>query len=78
MDQGENIAMLKEDTKATTYSDNAMNVMQVARYLGVTRWTIYRLCDRKEIPYTPYGRAKRFYKDIIDPWRKKRSVIPRD
>lgn len=78
MDHGQNSAMLNDDTKTTSYSDNAMNVIQVARYLGVKRHTIYRMCKRKEIPYTAYGRAKRFYKDIIDPWRKKRSIVPRD
>lgn len=72
----DNNGMLMEDPLSA--NSDAMTLEQCARFLGVSRWTVYRLKARREIPYTPYGRVVRFYKPVIAEWLRKRSVKARD
>jgi len=54
---------------------------QVARYLHVNKFTIYRLATQKKIPAFKVGNQWRFKRAIIDAWlmaksniRKKKSI----
>jgi excisionase family DNA binding protein len=69
--------MLPKDTKED--QREAMTVDECAKFLGVSRWTVYRMKAQREIPYTPFrGRTVRFYKPIIRKWLEKRSLDARD
>jgi excisionase family DNA binding protein len=55
---------------------------QVARYLKVNKFTVYRLLARKKIPGFKVGNQWRFKQDVIDAWlaaksnlRKKKSTL---
>ena len=47
---------------------------EVANYLRVTKKTIYRLLERRDIPATKVGHQWRFDKDSIDVWLHQNSV----
>lgn len=51
-----------------------MTIDQLAAYLEVSKFTIYRLINRREIPFIPMGRIRRFDPLAIDEWMKKRTV----
>lgn len=51
-----------------------LNVNEIAAYLGVSKFSIYRWIDRREIPFIPMGRMRRFDPAVIDEWMKKRTV----
>lgn len=51
-----------------------MTVEEVARYLRVTKKTIYRLLRRGKIPATKVGGQWRFEKSAIDKWLHQSSV----
>lgn len=61
--------------------DNLLTTTQVARYLRVDKFTIYRLVAQKKIPAFRVGNQWRFRKSMIDAWlmknlnsRKNRSL----
>ncbi|RJP56022.1 MAG: DNA-binding protein [Deltaproteobacteria bacterium] len=45
-----------------------MTTDEVARYLRVSKASIYRLVKDREIPVSKIGRHLRFRKDVIDEW----------
>jgi excisionase family DNA binding protein len=54
---------------------------QVARYLNVNKFTVYRLATQKKIPAFKVGNQWRFKQAMIDAWlvaksnvRKKKSI----
>ncbi len=51
-----------------------MTLEEVATYLRVTKKTIYRLLERRNIPATKVGRQWRFGKAAIDGWLRQSSV----
>ncbi len=48
---------------------------QIARYLKVDKFTIYRLVSQKKIPAFKVGNQWRFKKKMIDEWLMKNSNI---
>jgi len=48
--------------------ENLLTVDQVARYLKVDKFTIYRLVTQKKIPAFRVGSQWRFKRTIIDAW----------
>ncbi len=48
---------------------------QVARYLKVDKFTIYRLVNQKKIPAFKVGNQWRFKKKMIDAWLMKNSNL---
>lgn len=54
-----------------------IGVKDVARFLGVSRWSIWRLVKEQEIPFSPVRKAIRFDKEEIVSWMKRRRVAPR-
>lgn len=51
-----------------------LTVKETADYLGLSRHTIYRMIKRLEIPFTTYGRVKRFDRERVDKWVSARST----
>ena len=54
-------------------TDQLMTIDEVARYMRVSRFTIYRLAKNHFIPATKIGRQWRFQKEEIDRWVKDQS-----
>jgi excisionase family DNA binding protein len=48
---------------------------QVARYLRVDKFTVYRLVTQKKIPAFKVGSQWRFKKKLLDEWLKKNSNL---
>lgn len=54
--------------------DRWMTLEEVAKYLWVSKDSIYRLAQKGEIPASKLGNLWRFKKEEIDEWmRKKRN-----
>jgi len=47
----------------------------VARYLNITKFTLYRLVTQKKIPAFKVGNQWRFKKDMIDAWLMAKAGI---
>ena len=48
---------------------------QVARYLRVDKFTVYRLVTKKKIPAFKVGNQWRFKRELLDEWLKKNSNL---
>jgi excisionase family DNA binding protein len=48
------------------------SVPEIARYLGVSKETIYRLLDKKKIPAHRLGKLWKFNSHEIDKWMKRK------
>ena len=55
--------------------ENLLTTAQVADYLKVDKFTVYRLVTQKNIPAFKVGNQWRFNKDMIDAWLLKNSNI---
>ncbi len=55
--------------------EELLTVEEVADYLHVNRYTIYRLLARRKIPAFKIGRQWRFYRKMIDAWLMKNSNL---
>ena len=55
--------------------ENLLTTEQVARYLKVDKFTIYRLVTRKKIPAFRVGNQWRFKKSLIDEWLMHNSNV---
>jgi len=54
--------------------DRWMTLQEVAKYLRVSKDSIYRLAQKGQIPASKLGNLWRFKKEEIDEWmRKKRN-----
>lgn len=53
--------------------DNLLTVIQIAKYLRVDKFTIYRLVSEKKIPAFKVGNQWRFKKRLVDAWLVKNS-----
>lgn len=49
--------------------------MQVARYLKIDKFTVYRLVSQKKIPAFKVGNQWRFKRKLIDAWLMRNSNI---
>jgi PTS system nitrogen regulatory IIA component len=49
-------------------TDQALTIKELAKYLNVTRRTIYNLLERGELPGFKVGANWRFRKEDIDKW----------
>lgn len=48
-----------------------MTTTELAKYLRISRASVYRLVRQKQIPVSKVGRQLRFRKDTIDVWLSK-------
>ena len=55
--------------------ENLLTTQQVAQYLKVDKFTIYRLVGRKKIPAFRVGNQWRFKRSLIDEWLMKNSNV---
>ena len=51
-----------------------LDVSELAGYLGVSKWLVYKLIEDRDIPFVPLGRLIRFDRLAIDKWAEKRTV----
>jgi excisionase family DNA binding protein len=55
--------------------ENLLTAEQVARYLRVDRFTVYRLVSQKKIPAFKVGNQWRFKRELLDEWLSKNSNL---
>jgi excisionase family DNA binding protein len=55
--------------------EKLLTTEQVARYLGVDKFTVYRLVTQKKIPAFRVGSQWRFKKSIIEEWLMRNSNV---
>jgi excisionase family DNA binding protein len=55
--------------------ENLLTTAQVADYLKVDKFTVYRLVTQKNIPAFKVGNQWRFNKDMIDAWLLRNSNL---
>jgi excisionase family DNA binding protein len=55
--------------------ENLLTTEQVAQYLKVDKFTVYRLVTQKKIPAFKVGSQWRFKRRLIDDWLTKNSNI---
>ncbi|TAK07838.1 DNA-binding protein [bacterium] len=53
--------------------ENLLTTEQVARYLKVDKFTIYRLVAQKKIPAFRVGNQWRFKRSMLEAWLRKNS-----
>lgn len=52
-----------------------LTIDEVAAYMQVSRFTVYRLAKDRVIPATKIGRQWRFQKEEIDQWIREQSPV---
>ena len=57
--------------------EKLLTLEQVAEYLNVDKFTVYRLLADKELPAFKVGNQWRFKRKMIENWLKKNSNIRR-
>jgi len=55
--------------------ENLLTAEQVAHYLKIDKFTVYRLVTQKKIPAFKVGNQWRFKKTLVDEWLMKNSNI---
>jgi excisionase family DNA binding protein len=58
-------------------SSELLTIQEVARYLNVNRFTVYRLIRQKKIPAFKVGGQWRFKQEMIDAWLAEHSTMSR-
>jgi len=59
-------------------AEEILTIKEVADYLRVDRYTIYRLLAKKELPAFKVGNQWRFQRKVIEAWLTKNSNIQRE
>jgi excisionase family DNA binding protein len=55
--------------------ENLLTTDQVAQYLKIDKFTVYRLVTQKKIPAFKVGNQWRFKKNMIEAWLMKNSNL---
>jgi excisionase family DNA binding protein len=55
-----------------------LTIKEVARYLRVNQYTVYRLVSQKKIPAFKVGAQWRFKRSILEQWLQKQLNVPSD
>jgi excisionase family DNA binding protein len=55
--------------------ENLLTTEQVAEYLRIDKFTLYRLVTQKKIPAFKVGSQWRFERKLLEDWLKKNSNI---
>lgn len=71
---GERLDSLHKLLSSST-SKNVMTVAEVARYLDITEYTVYKMTRNGKIPFKKLENGKRVYflRDEIDEWLKQQK-----
>ena len=56
--------------------EDFMTTDEVARYLRVDKYTIYRLVSQKKLPAFKVGNQWRFKRSILERWIKTKMNVP--
>ena len=67
--------MTKSAIREVPVQENLLTTDQVARYLKVDKFTVYRLVTKKKIPAFKVGNQWRFRKTLIDAWLQNNSNL---
>ncbi len=59
----------------TDETDTVLTIDELARYLKVSKSTLYKLCQEGQVPGRKIGRHWRFSKLLIDDWLKQTGII---
>ena len=59
---------------ATKSKPRVMTTDEVAKYLRISKASLYRLVKNGEIPVSKIGRQLRFRKDVVDDWMTKKEA----
>jgi excisionase family DNA binding protein len=52
-----------------------MDIDELAEYLGISRWTVYKLISKRRLPFIPISkRTFRFDRLKIDQWMEKQGI----
>jgi excisionase family DNA binding protein len=65
---------IQEPTAMTTR--DLLTTKEVAEYLRVNPYTIYRLVSQKKLPAFKVGSQWRFERNVLDRWLKQQLNIP--
>ncbi len=57
--------------------ENLLTLRQVAQYLNVDKFTVYRLLAQNQLPAFKVGNQWRFKRKMIEAWLAKNSSIQR-
>jgi excisionase family DNA binding protein len=63
----------KSDIREALMQENLLTTEQVAQYLKIDKFTVYRLVIQKKIPAFKVGNQWRFKKKMIDAWLVRNS-----
>ena len=58
--------------------ENLLSTEQIASYLGVDKFTIYRLVTQKKLPAFKVGNQWRYRKSLIDAWLEAQMNVHQD
>jgi excisionase family DNA binding protein len=53
-----------------------LTIKEVARYLRVNQYTVYRLVSQKKLPAVKIGSQWRFKRSLLEEWLKNQSNSP--
>lgn len=59
----------------TDESDTVLTIDELARYLKVSKSTLYKLCQAGQVPGRKIGRHWRFSRTVIDEWLKQTGIL---
>lgn len=55
-----------------------LTTREVARYLRVNQYTVYRLVTQRKIPAIKVGSQWRFKRSVLERWLESQLTVPRD
>ena len=70
------VAKAAYSTWSNPMPDTLLTTEQVAQYLKVDKFTIYRLVTQRKLPAYKVGNQWRFNKKLIDKWLRQNMNIP--
>ena len=68
---------LTDNKDAHTMAEQLLTLEQVAEYLNVDKFTVYRLLADKELPAFKVGNQWRFKRKLLENWLMKNSNVRR-
>ncbi len=54
--------------------DSVMTIVELAKYLKISRSTLYKLAQEGKLPAQKVGRHWRFHRDAVDAWLNQRRA----
>ena len=64
----------KKEVKYLSEPKRYMNVQELAEYMSISKWMIYKYIKNREIPFIPFGRLVRFDRIAVEKWAEKKMV----